>query len=78
MPNPARDVATIQFYAEAAFAYRIEIADIRGKILRVQKGNATEGTNVQRINVQSLTQGEYLINIINDRGQKQTSTLIKF
>ncbi len=77
MPNPVKDVASLQFYAEKAFAYNIEISNIHGKILQVQKGSATAGTNTQRINVQGLSQGQYFVTLINDRGEIQTIKLIK-
>ena len=37
MPNPAKDIATLQFYAERSYSYSIQLVDITGKILLVKK-----------------------------------------
>lgn len=77
MPNPAKDIATLQFYAERSYAYSVQVADITGKILLVKKGTAVPGANTEKINVQNFASGYYFVTIINDRGEKQTLKLMR-
>ena len=72
MPNPVKDVATLRFNADKAWAYSIKITDVSGKLLIEKKGTAIQGNNMEKLNVQNLAGGTYLITIINNAGEKRT------
>ncbi|MEP6465854.1 MAG: T9SS type A sorting domain-containing protein [Parafilimonas sp.] len=77
MPNPVKDIATIQFYANTTYSYSLQISDISGKSLLSKKGSAVAGTNIEKLNVQRFAAGSYFITLINDKGERQTVKMIK-
>ncbi|MEO8712663.1 MAG: T9SS type A sorting domain-containing protein, partial [Parafilimonas sp.] len=77
MPNPVKDIATLQFYAKTNYAYTIQITDVRGRSLLQKKGAATTGTNTKKFNVQNLSAGTYFILFTKSTGEKQTLEMIK-
>ncbi|HEY2727896.1 MAG TPA: T9SS type A sorting domain-containing protein, partial [Parafilimonas sp.] len=77
MPNPVKDIATLQFSAKTSCAYTIEITDLSGKSLISMKGTTTSGTNTQKINVSQFTPGTYFIILTNNEGERETVKMIK-
>lgn len=77
MPDPARDIALLRFYAASSFSYTVQVTDIAGKILLIKKGTATPGTNVENLHVQQFAIGLYFVTLINNKGEKQTVKLVK-
>lgn len=77
IPNPANDIAVLQFYANKSFNYSIQVTDVNGKILLVKKTIARTGTNYEKLNLRQLTPGNYFITLINGEGERQTLRLMK-
>lgn len=77
LTNPARDIATLQFYSESASDYMIMISDLTGKILLIKKGITMQGNNIEKLNIQQFAAGNYFIVLINSKGEKQTLKLLK-
>lgn len=75
--NPARDIATLQFYAEGTSDYMIMISDLSGKILLAKKRTTTRGINIEKLNIQQFAAGNYFIVLITNKGEKQTLKLLK-
>lgn len=77
MPNPAKEMAIVQFTAASQFDYTVQVSDASGRILQTQKGRSVAGSNSIRLNVQNLTQGQYFVTLISKTGEKQTARLVK-
>ena len=77
MPNPAKNIADLQFHAQKGFVYTVQIADIAGKILLLKKAATVKGINIEMLNVQQLATGNYFVTLINNKGEKQTLRLVK-
>lgn len=77
-PNPARDVTTLSFNAETEYRYTIEVTDMSGKVVQRKSGVAKQGSNAIKLNVSSMKDGLFNIQVINnDNGQKITTKLVK-
>jgi len=68
-PNPVHDFLTIEMYGVEAKAFRIEIIDVAGKIIRSERREFCDNYWLKEPqNVKDLTGGLYFIRIISDDG----------
>lgn len=68
-PNPVHDFLTIEMYGEEAKAFRIEIIDVAGKVIRSERREfCTNFWFREPQNVRDLTGGLYMIRIKSDDG----------
>ncbi|MBX2930396.1 MAG: T9SS type A sorting domain-containing protein [Chitinophagaceae bacterium] len=74
-PNPADKQVTLQLpqSADNSITYNIKITDVTGKILLQQK--VSGGT--EQLNISRLSQGTYIVEIIDSKGKRTTEKLIK-
>ncbi len=77
MPNPAKDIATVQFFTSTSEAYSIEINDIHGRTLLIQKNISIPGINLEKLDVTHFSAGMYLITLIEQTGKRRTIQMIK-
>lgn len=75
-PNPARDVAEVQFTVEEASAVKLDLFDATGKLVLSSELNANPGVNANALNVAALAKGTYLLTL-TDGKNKATSKLVK-
>ncbi len=69
-PNPAKDYVLV----ESKNARTIQVIDMNGRLML----NIPVQNDHNIINVQSLTTGNYILKVINDKGEEATEKLIKY
>jgi polysaccharide lyase-like protein/type IX secretion system substrate protein len=74
-PNPAKNNITVQFNANSAGDYIVELTGISGKTLLIKRVSAVNGVNKIKLDVSGYAQGMYIINVIDDKQQKQALKL---
>jgi len=72
-PNPANKQVTFLFPQSADISYNIKVTDMAGKIVLQHK--AAGGT--EQMSVDKLTTGTYIVEIIDNKGNRTTEKLIK-
>jgi hypothetical protein len=77
MPNPVRDVATVQFSTATSEAYSIMISDMNGRLLATRKKMSLPGINLEKFDVSNFSAGVYFITLIEQTGEKRTARMIK-
>lgn len=76
-PNPAHDLVNINFDAEQSGDYKISIADLTGRTLQRNNYPLTKGNINLTLDIKSLSNGVYMINVFNANGKRKTVKLIK-
>lgn len=69
-PNPAEHFITIRNSQNESFVY--QIFDLSGKLIKTGKSKTNE-----KIDIQNLKKGNYILQLESENGQKQTLKLIK-
>jgi hypothetical protein len=74
-PNPANKQVTLQLpqSADNSIVYQIKVTDLVGKVIMQEKANG--GTTL--FNIDRLTTGTYLVEIIDSKGNRTTEKLVK-
>lgn len=75
-PNPVQEVLNLKIGSRYAEKIEMNITDVNGKIVQMQKFDLAEGLNEENINVNSLAKGLYLIRLINEH-EVATQTMLK-
>ena len=70
-PNPATNNITVQFNANCAGNYTVELTGISGKTLLIKSVSVVNGVNKIKLDVSSYAPGMYIINIFDDKHRKQ-------
>jgi len=76
-PNPAKNTATVIFYANAVGKYAIEVTDLEGRIIKRLESRSSVGINKVLVNVQGYSQGSYMVTVVGDNIKQQSVTLMK-
>jgi hypothetical protein len=76
-PNPAKDVATLDFKAWANGTYNVHILDITGKEILLERTQFTEGVNLMPLKTQDLNAGLYIVRIENGDQDEVTKMVIE-
>jgi hypothetical protein len=74
-PNPAAAYLDVQFANAVSEKGNLKVYDITGRLVLSQDINA--GTNITRINVETLTAGTYMLTIQNGNAPAQHTSFIK-
>ncbi len=75
-PNPARDVAEVQYTIEEAATVKLELFDAIGRLMLSSEINATVGVNSTALNVATLANGNYVLSLTSGT-HKATGKLVK-
>jgi uncharacterized protein YjbI with pentapeptide repeats len=75
-PNPASESATFTFSSQNASAYGLKIINAMGQSVYSTEGSATEGANTIELNLENLSKGLYIVQLVQD-GSMQQVNLIK-
>ncbi|MGV3597413.1 MAG: choice-of-anchor V domain-containing protein [Bacteroidota bacterium] len=70
-PNPARDYIDVSFTPTISSAITVDITDLNGKQVALVNPDKQTGSTIKRINIASLSAGNYLVRFRAD-GQSQT------
>jgi hypothetical protein len=66
-PNPAESQITVRFHASGP-SVQLEIFDILGRVVRSQRVEINEGTGEQRLDLQGLAKGSYILRVSSGEG----------
>jgi hypothetical protein len=75
-PNPAAESATFNFSSQNESAYGLKIINAMGQSVYSTEGKATEGANTLELNLENLSKGLYIVQLVQD-GSRQQVNLIK-
>jgi hypothetical protein len=76
-PNPVKDIATVRFFTATSEAYTIEINNVKGKQLLIQKNTSLPGTNLKQLDVAGFSTGIYFIMLTDKNGERRMLKMIK-
>lgn len=74
-PNPARDIVSLSFGTDAPSELTIRLVNQNGQVMQERKLNNPAGTTAT-FAVSSYSQGNYLLEVIDNKGNIQTSKFI--
>jgi hypothetical protein len=75
-PNPVQEVLHFNINSRYSGLFDLQITDVNGKMVQVQKLELHEGQNNSEVNVKNLENGLYLINL-NDGKNIAIQTMLK-
>ena len=75
-PNPASKVATLNFSSSKGSAYSLRVINSIGQSVYSTDGMAAEGTNTIKLNLEKLSSGLYIVQLVQD-GRIQQLNMIK-
>ncbi|HYV94419.1 MAG TPA: T9SS type A sorting domain-containing protein [Chitinophagales bacterium] len=67
-PNPSADNITVSFYSAQDEVVEISIFDLTGRLVQQQREEATSGSNQISYNIESLSDGTYIVQVKNSNG----------
>ncbi|PKP31954.1 MAG: hypothetical protein CVT99_07025 [Bacteroidetes bacterium HGW-Bacteroidetes-16] len=76
-PNPAKDKINISFNAKDQADLQISLNDLSGKQVFVNKYSVTKGENQLSADVNGLSKGVYVLNLITEKGTLNYKVVIK-
>jgi hypothetical protein len=76
-PNPAQDNVSVVFYANVAGTYFIEIQDLLGRKVILEKLDVEIGKNSLALDIHGISIGVYMVIIKNDGEQFRTKLNVK-
>lgn len=68
-PNPATDYVNVEFSLQEAENVTFQLMDLTGKMLKQTSMDGIAGTNQFRFDIQGVSQGLYLLEIVTDSGK---------
>ena len=73
-PNPVKNVLNVRFNGEADLNSRIEVYNTVGKLMKAQK---IAVKNDYQVDMSNLTNGIYMVKLMNSEGVIQTRKVLK-
>jgi hypothetical protein len=75
-PNPANQMATLNFTSAKQSDYQIRVINALGQSVYSAEGKASEGANTIDLNLEKLSSGLYIVQLVKE-GSRQQLNLIK-
>ncbi|MBL7787187.1 MAG: fibronectin type III domain-containing protein [Chitinophagales bacterium] len=75
-PNPATDKASVSFVSEQEQDVTVQVFDLMGRIVLSEQVTATEGNNQIGLNLNSLVNGYYLVQVDNGISRQQSRLVV--
>jgi hypothetical protein len=75
-PNPASQTATLSFGSAKESDYQVRVINALGQSVYSAEGKAIEGANTLELNLEKLSSGLYIVQLVQD-GSRQQVSLIK-
>ena len=75
-PNPASQTATLSFGSSRESDYQIRVINALGQSVYRAEGKAIEGANTFELNLEKLSSGLYIVQLVQD-GSRQQLNMIK-
>ena len=76
-PNPAKDKINVSFNAKDQADLQISLNDLSGKQVFVNKYSVTKGENQLSVDVNGLSKGVYVLNLVTEKGTIHYKVVIK-
>ncbi len=76
-PNPVNTELNIQLNTPEAGRARVKIMDATGRVVRTVELSLQAGSNATKVDMQSLSDGVYMVSISNGKGLNYTQTIRK-
>lgn len=77
IPNPVKNISTLQLIAGQSSRATIIVSDIVGKVLSKKEVNVQEGSNDIEMDFSHLNAGTYQIIVTNSSGISKTLRFVK-
>jgi hypothetical protein len=74
-PNPASQMATLNFSSANESAYSLRVTNTLGQVVYSNEGKASEGTNTIGLNLEKLSSGLYIVQLVKDGTRKQVNLI---
>jgi hypothetical protein len=76
-PNPADNQVTISFQVNDGGNYILKIADVLGRTIKEESGEAVAGKNTNLLSLEGIAKGMYLINLQKGEEAFNASIIVK-
>jgi uncharacterized repeat protein (TIGR02543 family) len=76
MPNPMEKEALVRFESKGGALYKLHVINSLGQLVYSTDGRASEGVNAIELNLEKLSSGLYIVQLVQD-GSRQQVNLIK-
>jgi hypothetical protein len=74
-PNPASQTATLSFGSSRDSDYQIRVINALGQSVYSAEGKATEGANTIDLNLEKLSSGLYIVQLVKEGSMKQVNLI---
>ena len=74
-PNPAVNSATLNFSSANESAYSLRVTNTLGQVVYSSEGKAIEGANTIELNLEKLSSGLYIVQLVKDGTRKQVNLI---
>jgi hypothetical protein len=74
-PNPASQTATLSFGSSREGDYQIRVINALGQSVYSAEGKATEGANTLDLNLEKLSSGLYIVQLVKEGSMKQVNLI---
>jgi hypothetical protein len=75
-PNPTAGLLNVSFQAEKSAKYIVKVVDLLGNVVISDVISASEGSNLQELNLSNVAKGMYLLSIETDGASAQTLRVV--
>ena len=75
-PNPTSGMLNVSFQAEKAGKYSVKVIDLLGNVMISNVISASEGANLQELNLSNVAKGMYLLSIETEGSSAQTLRVV--
>jgi hypothetical protein len=75
-PNPTTGMITLNFQASKDAKYMVKVTDLLGNVMVNNEISATEGMNMQELNLSNVAKGMYLVSIETEGMNAQTLRVV--
>ncbi len=76
-PVPARYSFAVKFHSELPGKYMISVTDMTGRVVISDQMQSRSGSNIHQVNVESLADGMYMVNVVSGENTRSARILVK-
>jgi hypothetical protein len=76
-PNPVNTELTVDITTPESSRAQVKIMDATGRVVRTVEMSLQAGSNSTKIDMQSLTDGMYMVSVSDQKGLNYTQTIRK-
>jgi hypothetical protein len=74
-PNPASQMATLNFSSANESAYSLRVTNTLGQVVYSSEGKAIEGANTIELDLEKLSSGMYIVQLVKEGTSKQVNLI---